>query len=436
MMMYTQRGLAVSTDSCDVIDSIDHFHQQVLASGLSAGNILDAAQRNPSSLLIHIYAAAYYLYAQEYEVDKQAQIHLLEAEKLLEFANIREQIIYDAILNWYQRDYIKAIHLLENVIELFPRDTLALKFLEWLFYCTGQAFQADNFLRVCNQCASANQDESHFLAIHSFALELCGHYSQAKDMAEAAIAMNRMTPWAHHTLAHVALLNHDLTGGMKRLESLQSSWEQILPLLKGHNTWHLALFHLALRNEQGVMKLYPAIFGTMPNTVPEQIDALSLLWRMDMAGLPQDKKIHSVVSHLGSHPFEYYTGFNNVHFIYGLVRAGQKNLAKDSLKQMEIQAHSLPSGSLWTRVVLPLCQGIYAFANADYKTAAELMEPVMEQSFRIGGSDAQIELLAQTYLLCLLHTRQRDKALLFFSRHLSHYKDTALAEWWKMDRNV
>jgi hypothetical protein len=120
MMMYTQRGLAVSTDSCDVIDSIDHFHQQVLASGLSAGNILDAAQRNPSSLLIHIYAAAYYLYAQEYEVDKQAQIHLLEAEKLLEFANIREQIIYDAILNWYQRDYIKAIHLLENVIELFP----------------------------------------------------------------------------------------------------------------------------------------------------------------------------------------------------------------------------------------------------------------------------------------------------------------------------
>ncbi|WP_431606648.1 tetratricopeptide repeat protein [Legionella maioricensis] len=431
--MYTQRGLAVTTDSRDVIDSIDHFHQQVLGSGQSAGNILDAVQRNPSNLLIQIYAAAYYLYAQEYEVDKQAQIHLLEAEKLLEFANLREQILYKAVLNWYQRDYTQAINLLENVIELFPRDTLALKMLEWLFYCTGQAFQADNFLRVCNQCASVNQDESHFLAIHSFALELCGYYSQARDMAEAAIAMNLVTPWAHHTLAHVSLLNHDLVGGMKRLDSLRSTWDHILSVLKGHNTWHLALFHLAQRNEQEVIKLYPGIFGTMPNTVLEQIDALSLLWRMDMAGLPQDKMIHSVVSHLGTHPFEYYMGFNNAHFIYGLARAGQKKLAEDSLKQMEIQAHSLPSGSLWTKVVLPLCQGIYAFANADYKAAAELMEPVIEQGPRIGGSDAQIELLAQTYLLCLLHTRQRDKARLFFSHHLSHYKNTALAEWWKME---
>ncbi len=432
-MMYTQRGLAVTTDSQDVIDSIDHFHQQVLSSGPSAGNILDAVQRNPSNLLTQTYTAAYYLYAQEYEVDKQAKIHLLEAEKLLGFANLREQIIYNAVLSWYQRDYTRAIKLLENVIELFPRDTLALKFLEWLFYCTGQAFQADNFLRICYQCAAVNQDESHFLAIHSFALELSGHYSQATEMAEAAIVMNRITPWAHHTLAHVFLLNHDLEGGIKRLGSLQSSWEQILPLLKGHNTWHLALFHLAQRNEQEVMKLYPSVFGTMPHTVLEQIDAVSLLWRMDMAGLPQDKMIHSVVSHLGTHPFEYYTGFNNVHFIYGLVRSGQKKLAEDSLKLMDTQAPSLSSSSLWTKVVLPLCRGIYAFADADYKTAAELIEPVIGQGSRIGGSDAQIELLAQTYLLCLLHTQQRDKAQLFFSRHLSHYKNTALAEWWKME---
>ncbi|BCA94474.1 tetratricopeptide repeat protein 38 family protein [Legionella antarctica] len=431
-MMTTKRGLAVTTDSHDVIDSIDHFHQQILGSGQSAGNILDAAERNPSSLLTQTYAAAYYLYAQEYEVDKQAKIHLVQAEKLLQFANLREQILYEAVFSWYQRDYTKAINLLENVVALFPKDTLALKFLEWLFYCTGQAFQADNFLRVCNQCASENQDESHFLAIHSFALELCGHYAQSMEMAEAAIAMNRVTPWAHHTLSHVYLLNHDFSGGVRRLGELQSSWDQILPLLKGHNTWHLALFHLAQRNENEVMKLYPAVFGTMPDTVLEQIDALSLIWRMDMAGLSQEKMIHSVASHLGSHPFEYYTGFNNVHFIYGLVRSGQKKLAKDSLKQMEIQVDSLSSAPLWTEVVLPLCRGVYAFADADYKTAGELMAPVIGQASRIGGSDAQIELLAQTYLLCLLHTQQRDKAQLFFSRQLSHYKNTALADWWKI----
>ena len=265
-------------------------------------------------------------------MNKLAKTHLLAAAKLCDEANAREKILYQAVFCWSQRDYTQAINLLEQVIELFPRDTLALKILEWLFYCTGQAFQAERFLHVCEQCASVNQDESHFLAIHSFALELCGYYSLAREMAEKAIAMNLLTPWAHHTLAHVSLLDHDISGGIKRLRSLQSSWEHILPLLKGHNSWHLALFHLAQRNEHEVMKLYPNIFGTLPNTVLEQLDAISLLWRMDMAGLPQDKQFPSIVNHLGDHPFEYYVGFNNAHFIYALVRTEQKKLADDSLK--------------------------------------------------------------------------------------------------------
>lgn len=430
IMMRTKRGLDVTTSSHEVIESIDYFHEQVLGAGVYGGVILDAAQQHPNSLLIQIYAAVYYLYAQEYEIDKQAKIHLLAAKQLLDDANIREQMLYEAVFHWHQRDYVQAINVLERIIELFPRDTLALKILEWLFYCTGQAFQAERFLRVCSQCSSVNQDDSHFLAIHSFALELCGYYHQAREMAEKAIAMDLLTPWAHHTLAHVSLFEHDIDGGIKRLCGLQSSWEYILPLLKGHNTWHLALLHLAQRNEQEIMKLYPSVFGILPDTVLEQLDAISLLWRMDMAGLRQDTLFHSIVDHLGVHPFEYYIGFSNAHFIYALVRANKKKLANDSLIQMEKASYALPNQSLWFETILPLCQGIYAFADNDYKTACELIEPVIEQSPRIGGSDAQVELFAQTYLLCLLNTQQRDKAQQFFTHHLSHYKDTALEEWW------
>ena len=353
--MKTQKGLEVSTDSADVIKCIDHYHQQILGSGLEAQQILDAAQHHPSNLLIQIYAAAFYLYAQEPELDKQAKIHLSQAEKVLKSANPREQIIYEAVLNWHQRNYTKAIRLFEQVVAHFPRDTLALKMLEWLFYCTGQSFQASNFLRICNQSAPVNQDESHFLATHSFALELNGHYSQARDMAEAAIAMNLITPWAHHTLAHIALLDHDIAGGIKRLKSLQSTWEQNLSLIKGHNTWHLALLHLAQCEENEIIKLYPHIFGTIPDNVLEQIDALSLLWRMDMAGLAQDKLLHSVLEHIGTHPFEYYTGFHSAHFIYALVKGGQKMLADEALQRMHTQAISLPSGSLWSDLFLPFC---------------------------------------------------------------------------------
>lgn len=428
--MHTKRGLEVTTDSWDVIDCIDQFHHQILGSGTDAGIILEGAKKHSDNTLIQIYAAAYYLFAQEDRANQMANAYLLAAAHSLASANPREQLLYDAVINWSLCNYNKALLVLDNVMTQYPRDTLALKFMEWLFYCTGQKHHAEYFLRVCARCAADNQDESHFLAIHSFALELCDHYEQARDMAEAAIAMELVTPWAHHTLAHVALLTHDVEGGIKRLSSLQSSWNNILPLLKGHNIWHLALFHLANRNGSDAMKLYPAILGELQDTVLEQIDTISLLWRMDMAGMPHDELLSQIAKHLNKHPFEYYSGFSNAHSIYCLVKTGQKKLADDSLKQMASYASDTATDPLWGEVVVPLCQGVAAFADADYKKAYTLLSPIIDRSPQVGGSDAQVELFAQTYVQVLLKMKQKDKALHYFNQHLSHYQDTVLGEWW------
>lgn len=428
--MQTQQGLDVSTNSIDVINSINHFHQQILSSGQNAGLILDAARDNPDNVLIQTYAAIYYLYAQEDEATGIAESYLKMAAKHLKSANQREHFIYQAALCWSRLEYTRAIHLLAKIIELFPRDTLSLKFLEWLLYCTGQAYQAEFFLRICNLCAAENQNESHFLAIHSFALELCGNYHQAREMAERAIGMDLLTPWAHHTLAHVYLMNHQMDEGIKQLQILQSSWDVILPLLKGHNTWHLALFHLANRKEEETLKLYPQIFGTLPNTVLEQLDSISLLWRMDMAGFPQVPLLNQVISHLGTHPLEYYTGFSSAHFIYCLVRTGHKKEADESLKKMKLYAESDATLNLWNEIIIPLCHGIYAFADGNYKLACQLMEPVINKSAQLGGSDAQIELFSQAYLTSLLHEQKQSHAVQFFMKNLAHYQNTALADYW------
>ncbi|KTD61754.1 tetratricopeptide repeat protein [Legionella spiritensis] len=432
-MLETQKGLFVTTGSNQAIDAINHFHHQILGFGKQAGDILTAASDHPDNLLIQTYAAIFYLYAQENEATVTAADYLMQAEKQLHNANRREQLLYHAAVAWQRRDFECAIALFAAVTDLFPRDTLALKFAEWLFYCQGQAYKGHQYLALCEQCAGENQDESHFLAMHSFALELSGHYDKANDMAEQAISMNRLTPWAHHTLAHVYLLKNDITGGIKRLQTLQGSWNDILPLLKGHNTWHLALFHLAWRDNAAVSYLFPEIFGTMPDTVSEQIDAISLLWRMDMAGLPQDTLFQSLLPHLKQHPFEHYTGFNSAHFIYCLVRNGEMKLADTSLKTIEAHARSQPKGcgqNLWRNLVFPSCKGIYYFAQQDYKTAQETLAPVIENYLQMGGSDAQDELFTQTYLLSLLRTNQKDKAYQFFNRYLKHYQNTPLAENW------
>ncbi|CEG61011.1 Expressed protein [Legionella micdadei] len=433
MPMDTQRGLAVTTNSAEVIDCINHFHQQILGYGQSAAEIINAAKQFPDNLLIQIYAAAFYLYAQENQATSIASTYLVKAEKQLRSANLREKLLYQAITAWLKLDYEAALSIFTAIAKLFPRDTLAVKFAEWLFYCSGQAFQGKWFLSLCESVAQVNQDESHFLATHSFALELCRKRPEAKAMAEKAIAMNENTPWAHHTLAHVLLLENAIAEGITSLNQFKASWDNILSLLKSHNTWHLALFYLANRNEEATIQLFNGIFGTLPESCGEQIDAISLLWRMDIAGLPQMQILRSIIPYLGIHPYEQYTGFNNIHFIYCLAKAGENRQVNQSLESITKYCHSLPTGltkKLWCEVNLPLCKAVGAFAQEDYGASCKLMEPIIDRCFQVGGSDAQDELFLQTYVMSLSRNKQKDKAKAFFDNHLSYYKNTALADYW------
>lgn len=438
-IMKTARGLAVTTDSTRAIEEIDHFHQQILSSGKSADAILEAAKNHADNLLIQSYAAAFYLYGQEHTTTNNATGYLLQAEKCIRTANLREKLTYQAVRAWQRLDYECAISLFTSVATLFPRDTLAIKFAEWLFYCSGQSFQAKRFLALCEKAAPENQDESHFLAIHSFALELCGYYGQAKTMAEQAIDMDLLTPWAHHALAHVYLLQNDITGGINCLRKLQPSWDKILPLLKGHNSWHLALFYLANRKEKEIIELFhSSIFGTWPDTVLEQVDAISLLWRLDMAGLPQEHLFKEIATHLNQHPYEQYTGFNNVHFIYCLARIEDEKAVNRALETVATYAKALQSGyaqDLWHNITLPFCKGVQAFVQKNYKAACESFAPIIEDCFQMGGSDAQDELFLQTYLLSLLGAKKQAEADQFFANYLSHYKNTPLAEYWFSKRH-
>ncbi|VEB37712.1 Uncharacterised protein [Legionella sainthelensi] len=431
--METERGLLVTTQASQVIESIDHFHHQILAGGKEPHFILEAVKKHPDNLLLQVYAASFYLYGQTNPATVRAKEHLFHAEKSLYSANLREKLAYQAAKAWMRLDYDGALTLLSALTTIYPRDTLAAKFAEWLYYCTGQAYNSHHYLAFCERIAPYNQDESHFIAMHSFAAELSGHLSEAQRLAEKALSLETITPWAHHTLAHIYLNTNNLAKGIAVLETFRVSWKDISPLLRGHNSWHLALFYLALRQAEKVMAIYPSVFGYAPEVITEQIDALSLLWRLDMAGFPQLNQLKIIASYLDENPYTHYIGFNTIHYIYCLARLGHEVEAQKAILSIEKYARILPKGysrKLWHEVVLPLCKGIYAFVTNDFQTACDFMTPCISRRTEIGGSDAQSEILAQIYLLCLLQTNKKKAAKEYFNLHLRHYKGTPLAAFW------
>lgn len=437
--MKTIDGFEVSgcTDP-KIIESLDSFREKMLASAIGAESLLKVAEANPQCPLLQIYAGILHLYPQEHSATRVAQQYFNEAAKRLAKATSREKLLYNAAIAWMKLDYEKALSAFTELLQTEPRDLLSLKFAEWVFYCAGQAYYAPQFLSLCDHLFALHHPDPCFLAIYSFALELNGNFSEAKETAEKAMNIELATPWAHHTLAHVYLKTCKMDEGIKILESVKPTWETTFPLLKAHNTWHLALFYLAHRKEKDVVSLFKnGIFGTLPNTIGEQIDAISLLWRMDMAGVPQDSLYQVLLPFLQEHPFEYYTGFNAAHFIYVLGRSGNYELGKSALDTMETYAnHDINhyTQNIWRDINLPFCQFVFAFSIGDYKNALELGTPVIEKCFQLGGSDAQDELFLQTYLLCLLACKREREAVSFFNKYLSHYTNTNLASYWFSQR--
>ena len=60
--------------------------------------------------------------------------------------------------------------------------------------------------------------------------------------------------------------------------------------------------------------------------------------------------------------------------------------------------------------MLPLAQGIDAFAQGNYTQAVSLLEPVFSQLPRIGGSHAQREVFEDTLLEAYLRAEQFEQA--------------------------
>jgi tetratricopeptide (TPR) repeat protein len=425
--------LPVSTSSTQVIEALNHFHLQMLDAGPDAGKIFEAADAHPDALLLQCYAAALFLYAQDSTLDVKALTYLNAAEILLRSATERERLIFQAIKAWHRVDYELALTLLTQITTQWPTDCTSIKMAEWFYYCTGQVYNAQPFLAMCQTTYEHCKQHAGFLATHSFALELNGRYQEAMDMALHAIDLKPVSPWAHHTVGHVTLTTSKIKEGIKFFQNYAPTWEGVLPFLRGHLHWHYSLFSVANRDESAANAHYEnGMWGTNPDTILEQLDAISYLWRLQVAGMPQDEKLKDLVKRVGEHPFEFYMPFVNAHYIYALARTNHTKDVERLLTLAQKHAEKLTGTQqiLWRDMAVPLLRASAAFAQENYKQAAEHFTPIISSVIQGGGSDAQDEMFYQAYLVSLMKSGQTKSAQHVLDTKLAHYKTTALGEFW------
>jgi tetratricopeptide (TPR) repeat protein len=415
--MKDARDLEVSSDDAAAVAAADDFAARLLRLDQGVEAILDAATRWPDTPIIQLYAAAFWLYGQTGDALASAGSRLHVCRGLA--MNARERALHGALTRWLANDGLRAVEAMEAITAKWPGDLCTAKFAEFLYYVLGQQHMGPRFLAHMTRLEPVHAGDPDFLAMAGFASELCDDFAAAEKRAERALSIEARNPWAQHALTHVLIRQGRIPEGLSRMEAF-------LPLLAtcgrpihSHDAWHLALLHLEELDIDATMRVFrDHIWGITPDLVVEQLDAIALLWRVEMAGTAMDAEWPLIAEHVAPRASETFMPFMNAHYVYALARAGRTDDVAAALAAVRERSagEDEEAKRVWAPVGCAVIEAAAAFGAGERARAAALLDPVMPMMTWIGGSDAQDDLFRQTYLRSLQAAGRHADAAAYFER--------------------
>ena len=407
-MLHDRSGLLVSTASPEVVDGIDRFVAEVLSHGKGAAVILDAAVLDPGSTLASACCAALYLFLQTADGTGRAAPWLERARHAASHAangaTEREQALLAALEAWARGEPEIALALHLEVARRWPRDLLNAKIAQIHQLNCGDR---QGMLELADFILSANRDVSYAWGLFAFALEQVGELDAAQAAGERAVAMNRDDPWAQHAVAHVFEARGESDEGIAWLAALSGSWERCSSFMYTHNWWHLALFHLDREEPELALSLYDQrVWGVRKTYVQDQVNAVSLLARIERSGADVGHRWLDVAGHVRPRIFDRQNAFLDLHFGYALARAGE-DVAVAKLHSGMADHAARTASPVWCEVALPAVRGVVAYARGRMREAATWLGPLAGRMRLLGGSTAQQDWFEQMRMDSLVHARRR-----------------------------
>lgn len=364
-----------------------------------------AAAETDESLIVQACAAALQLFAEAPSGPPAARAHLARAARVALPSTERERQFAAAVAAWAEGDAASAITLHAHTLAAHPRDLCALKLAQYHAFNLGDS---PAMLRLGLQALPAASDVAWLHGMLAFAWEQCHRLVEAERAARHALAMRPAEPWAQHALAHVLLTEGRLHEGAAFLAAVSGQWQGLTSFMRGHNWWHLALFRIELGDDAAALALYDhEVWGIDKTYSQDQIGAVSLLARLELAGVAVGDRWQELAPWLANRVQDQVQPFLDMQYLYGLARAGRPE-ADALLAQIERHAPQAPAVSrrAWQQVALPACRGLLAHARGDWVAAAGQLEQALPRLSAIGGSHAQRELFEQIYLDALQRSGQ------------------------------
>ena len=416
-VLHDAYGLTVSTGSRAAVDAHDRGVRALLGFGAeTVDEFRRAVDADPDFVLARA-ALAVALYLDEQIAPGRAEMERAVTDGTAQAATLtgRERRHLEALRLFVGGRGNDAIPVMKEILAEHPRDVLLMQRLYFLYFWQGRS--AD-MLEITTEVRPALEDDGYALGYHAFALEENRRFDEALPLAERAVALNPRDAWAVHAIAHVHYERGDNRRGIESLPSKIHPCDH-LGYFKNHLLWHLALLHLAEGDYARGGLLFESVFGRIPIAIASDLqDSVALAWRLDLFGHPDPKRWTQLAEAARRWIDMPLLLFHDLHVGMALAAAGDWTAAEGHLDRLRVRSKKTRNATL-PEVVVPLLEGLHAFARGDYAGCVGRMEPVDARVVEVGGSHAQREVFHDTLLAAALRGPVPERAVALLERRLA-----------------
>ena len=389
-------GVPVRAASAGAVALLDTAIEDLAAlAGDPVADTRAAVDADDSLVLGHIYRA----YLQLYGTTPEGVATAGEILKRLDETAMGERELHHlrAARHWVEGNWEATTRSLERALLCHPRDLLALKIAQDLYFFLGNRLELrDTAARVLPAWPRDLPGWGYVQGIYAFGLEENADYRQAEARARAALDHNPKDVWSVHALAHVFEMEGSQRDGVDFLTASAPDWSPSFFAI--HNWWHRGLYHLELGEIDEALALYDGPIRASRSTEwLDVVDAAALLWRLSLFGIDVTERAEQLAADIDDLVSSPVYIFNDWHAVMAF------GLAGDILRTERVIAsnrHLTAPTNAGTaeRAGLALLEAFGAFAAGRPDRAIDLLIDIRPRANAVGGSHAQRDIIDLTLI--------------------------------------
>jgi tetratricopeptide (TPR) repeat protein len=417
MMRTDAYGLPATTATSAALACYDEGVRDLLGWGRGAlDGFQEAARLDPGLALAHAGASICLFLEERFGPAREAAE---KARAAVSSHTPRERSHVEAVALLVGGRPGPAEQQLKEHLDAWPRDVVVFQRLYFVWFWQGRF---PEILALTARLLPAYGDDSFVLGLHAFALEQADRCQEAVRAAERALSRNPMDAWAVHALAHALYEMAAFDEGVSRLPPAIHPCQH-LNWFRNHLVWHLALMHLSRGNYARAVGISRAAFERAPSAIAGDLhDSIALLWRQDLLGLPVGARWRPFAAIARERLDRQGLLFHAAHLAMALAGAGDWATAETQLGMIRQRAPKDVTG-LVGDVLIPLTEGLQAFARQEYRTVIERIEPLGSRIVELGGSRAQRDVFHDTLLEACFRAGDAERATRLLAARVARRPD-------------